>query len=212
MTPVEGLLLYISDVLTIPNVVFILLAAGVILIIIEVSQPGGWVLGTMGVISLGLALYGMGILPVNWLGMVFIGLAFGLFFLDIKAPTHGILTAAATISLIAGAVILFGTPEIAPYGQLSIPLVIIVSVLIAGMFLGLIMLAVRAGTRRVTTGKEGLITQVGLVMRDIDPLGTVRIQGEMWKAESMDGKAISSGTNVEVVEIEGMRLRVRPHV
>jgi membrane-bound serine protease (ClpP class) len=212
MTPVEGLLLYVSDILTIPNVVFILLATGVILIIIEVSQPGGWVLGTAGVISLGMALYGMGILPVNWLGLVFVGLAFVLYFLDIRAPTHGILTAAATVSLIAGAVILFGTPEIAPYGELSIPLVIGVSVVLAGMFLALIMLAFRTIHHKPSTGKEGLIAQVGLVMRDIDPVGSVRIQGEIWQAESADGKAIPNGTNVQVVEIEGMRLRVRPEV
>jgi membrane-bound serine protease (ClpP class) len=211
MTTVEGFMLNLADTLTNPNIVFLLLAVGVILIILEVSHPGGWVLGTGGVISLGLALYGMGILPVNWLGLVFIGLAFTLYVLDIQAPTHGILTAAATASLIAGAVILLGTPEIAPYGQLSIPLVVGVSLFLAALFFGAVMLAVRTRTRKPITGKEGLVGQIGSTMRDINPVGTVRVAGEIWQAESVDGLAIPGGASVEVVEIDGMRLRVRPH-
>jgi membrane-bound serine protease (ClpP class) len=211
MTPVEGFMLELSDALTDPNIVFLLLAVGVILIIIEISHPGGWVMGTGGVISLGLALYGLGILPVNWLGLVFIGLAFVLFVLDIKAPTHGILTLVATASLIGGAVILLGTPAVAPYGSLSIPLVVGVSLSLAALFLFIVFMAVRAQSRRPTTGMEGLIDQIGRVMRDIDPVGTVRVVGEIWQAESADGKAILSGESVEVVAIDGMRLRVRPH-
>jgi membrane-bound serine protease (ClpP class) len=210
MSPVEGILLEIADVLTDPNIVFLLLAVGVILIILEVAQPGGWVMGTAGVICLGLALYGMGILPVNWLGLVFIGLAFVLFVLDIKAPTHGILTAAATASLIAGAVILLGTPEITPFGQLSIPLVVGVSVALAALFLFIVVMALRSQHRRPVTGAEGLMAQRGQVMRDIDPVGTVRVQGEIWQAEAADGQVIPSGASVEVVEIDGMKLRVRP--
>jgi membrane-bound serine protease (ClpP class) len=211
MTGVESALIEVADVLTDPNIVFMLLAVGVILIILELNTPGSWVFGTGGVISLGLALYGLGILPVNWLGLVFIGLAFGLFLLDIKAPTHGALSAAATASLIAGAIILFGTPEVRPFGVLSLPLVIGFSLFLAAIFLSLVIMAVRAQKRRPVTGLEGMVGRTGQVVRDIDPLGMVRVWGENWQAESVDAQPIVTGAMIEVVEVTGRRMRVRLH-
>jgi membrane-bound serine protease (ClpP class) len=86
------------SILTNPNIVFILLTIGVNAIIIELSSPGGWLAGFIGVVCVALALYGFGVLPVNWFGLVFLATAFALFVLDIKAPTHGALTAAGVAS------------------------------------------------------------------------------------------------------------------
>jgi membrane-bound serine protease (ClpP class) len=82
--------------LTNPNIVFLLLTIGVQAILIELSSPGGWIAGFIGVVCLSLAAYGLGILPVNYFGLVFLAIAFVLFVLDIKAPTHGALTAAGS--------------------------------------------------------------------------------------------------------------------
>jgi membrane-bound serine protease (ClpP class) len=206
MTPLEQILSILID----PNIVFVLMSLGTTLIIIEAWSPGGWAAGTAGVICLGLAFYGMGALPVNWLGIIFVILAFVLFFLDIKAPTHGALTAAAIASLAAGAFILFGQPQMAPFGKLSVPLVIGWSVLLGGVFFFMVMMAVRAQNRQPTTGNEGLIGQIGRVTQDLDPEGTVLIWGERWRAEAVDRQSISAGSDVEIVEVKGMRLRVRP--
>ena len=89
-----------------PNIVFLLLSIGVQAILIELSSPGGWVAGFIGVVCLALAIYGLGILPVNWFGIFFLILAFILFIVDIKAPTHGALTAAGAGSMIVGALVL----------------------------------------------------------------------------------------------------------
>lgn len=205
MNLVEQVLATLTD----PNIVFVLLSLGTTLIIIEAWTPGGWAAGTTGVICLGLAFYGLGVLPVNWLGIVLIVLAFVLFFLDIKAPTHGALTAAAIISLAAGAIILFSQPQLAPFGTLSIPLVIAWSLLLGAIFFFIVMMAVRAQKRRPTTGAEGLIGRIGRVTKDLDPQGMVLVWGERWNAESADGKTIPVDSDVEVVEVQGMRLRVR---
>jgi len=45
-------------------------------------------------VCLSLAAYGLGFLPVNWFGLIFVVTAFVLFVVDIKAPTHGALTIA----------------------------------------------------------------------------------------------------------------------
>ena len=96
--------------LTNPNIVFLLMAIGVQSILIEISSPGGWVAGFIGVVSLALGAFGLGVLPVNWAGLIFLLTAFVLFILDIKAPTHGALTVAGAVSFIAGALILFNSP------------------------------------------------------------------------------------------------------
>jgi len=209
MTFLEQTLLAVTDVVSDPNIAFLLLAGGIVLIIVEFSAPGGWIPGALGVISLGFALYGIGILPVNWLGMVFIVLSFVLFVLDIKAPTHGLLTGAAIVGLIVGAIILFGSPELAPYGTLSIPLVILVSLTAGGAFFVVVMAAVRAQRRIPITGKEGIVGKIGRVTSDLMPSGVVQVWGENWLADSHDGKTIASGSEVEVVAIDGLRLKVR---
>ena len=197
-------------IVTNPTIVFTLLSFGVTAIIIEIRTPGGWAAGTIGVICVGLALYGLGVMPVNWLGIIFIILAFVLFILDIKAPTHGALTAAAIASLIAGALILFNAPEVQPFGRLSIPIVILDSAVVGAFFFFVIAKALQIQARRPTTGYEGLIGQVGKVVQDIDPSGMVIVWGERWKAVSDDGTAIPQGAEIEVVEANQMRLRVRP--
>src|SRR3990172_6277374 len=49
-----------------PNVLAILLFIGIQAILIELSNPGGWVAGFLGVVCLALALYGLGVIPVDW--------------------------------------------------------------------------------------------------------------------------------------------------
>lgn len=206
MNALESFLLFVTH----PNVSAILLMIGPIFIIMEVRSPGGWALGAIGVVSLGLAFYGLGVMPVNWLGIVFVGLALVLFILEISAPTHGILTATGAASLAVGAIILFNQPEIAPFGQLSIPLVIAQSVLIGGIFFAFMVVALRAQNRQPITGREGLIGQIGRVTQDLNPTGMVLVWGERWKAESLGGENIPVNSEVEIVEAERMRLRVRP--
>ncbi len=88
MSFIEQLLQFLVD----PNIVFLLLAIGVQALLIELTHPGAWVPAFFGVVCLSLAAYGLGFLPVNWFGLIFIVTAFVLFILDIKTPTHGALT------------------------------------------------------------------------------------------------------------------------
>ncbi len=99
MSFIERFLLLLTD----PNIVFSLLSIGATALLIELSSPGGWVAGFFGVVCISLATYGLGILPVNWFGIIFLLTAFVLFILDIKAPTHGALTIVGVASFIVGA-------------------------------------------------------------------------------------------------------------
>jgi membrane-bound serine protease (ClpP class) len=205
MNWLERFQIFLSD----PNVIALLLGLGPVLILIEARTPGGWLAGTLGTILTALALYGLGILPVNWLGLVLIGLALTLFFLEIKAPVHGVLTIAGAISLAAGLIILFSQPEIAPFGQISIPLVVGQSLLMAALFFTIAMIGLRAQKLRPATGYPALIGQIGRVTRDLDPVGMVQVFGERWRAVASDGITIAEGATVEVIDADRMRLTVR---
>src|SRR5438034_6260690 len=49
-------------------------------------------------------------LPINWLGAALILLAFGLFVLEVKVASHGILGAGGAVALVLGAVMLVDSP------------------------------------------------------------------------------------------------------
>lgn len=204
MSPIERLL----QVLINPNIAFVLLTIGVQAILIEISSPGGWVAGFTGVVCLALAAYALGVLPFNWLGLLLVGLAFVLFVLDIKAPSHGALTAAGVGTFIAGALILFNTPVGSPYGQVSIPLVVGVAVMTALFFAFVVAKALRAQRPRSVTGREGLEGRVGVAKSRLDPGGLVLVAGERWRAVAED-PPIEVGQEVEVTAVEGFALRVR---
>jgi membrane-bound serine protease (ClpP class) len=203
---IEQLLLIVTD----PNIVFLLITIGVQAIIIEISSPGGWVAGFIGVCCLGLATYGLGILPVNWFGLLFIATSFVLFILDIKAPTHGALTAAGVGSLIVGALVLFNTPVTPSFQHVSVPLVVGVSIVSGALFFGIMMIAVRAQKTPVRTGEESMIGRFGTARTPLNPKGSVQLGGELWSAELEEGGTkLPAGTRVEVVRVDGLRLVVR---
>jgi membrane-bound serine protease (ClpP class) len=196
------------NLLTNPNIIFVLLALGAQLILIELSSPGGWVAGFVGLVCLALAFYGLGVLPVNWFGIAFIILAFVLFVIDANAPTHGLLTVAATGSLIAGALVLFNSPGASPFSRVSVPLVVGTSVGLGALFFAFLLYALRARRLPITTMNTTLVGRTGEVREALDPAGTVQIAGELWSAQA-GGEHIETGARVEVIEVNGLTLRVR---
>jgi membrane-bound serine protease (ClpP class) len=197
--------------LTNPNIVFLLLSIGVQALLIELSSPGGWVAGFIGVVCLALGVYGLGILPVNWFGLVLLATAFVLFILDIKAPTHGALTTAGLAAFIIGALVLFNSPGTPRLQRVSIPLVVGMGVLTAALFFVVLTFAIRAQRRPVEVGVEALVGRAGEARGSLGPAGMVQVAGELWSAEIEPGSpSIPSGGRVVVIGVEGLRLRVRP--
>lgn len=197
-------------ILTNPNIVFLLLTIGVQAILIEISSPGGWVAGFIGVVCLALAAYGLGVLPVNWFGIVFLAIAFVLFILDIKAPTHGALTVAGVASLIIGALVLFNSPSVPVFQRVSVPLIIFTSMLTGAMFFGVLMFAIRARFTPIRMGVESLVGRVGTTLGDLSPRGQVQLGGEQWSAELTDHKmSLPKGSRVQVLRVDGLKLIVR---
>lgn len=200
MSPLE----YVLNLLVNPNLVFILLALGTQAIIIEFWTPGGWVAGFVGAVCLTLGLYGLGLMPVNWVGIIFILIAAVLFLLDINAPTHGALTVAGAVSLAVGALVLFNSPGSLPFFQVSVPLVIGTALGLAGLTFAVMIIALRTIRRPVPTLAQTLVGQSG-EMRSAD---SALVGSELWSVEPEDG-ALNAGDQIEVTAVKGLKLRVK---
>ena len=200
----------ILNILIDTNIVFLLMTIGLLAIMLELSAPGGWVSGFIGVVALALSVYGLGILPVNWFGVVFLALALVLFVLDFKAPTHGALTLAGIGSFVVGALVLSNSPNVPQFQRVSVPLVIAVSVILGICFAIILGFALRAQKAPLRTGQETLIGAVGTAKGKIDPHGQVQLKSELWSADLAEGaESIQSGDKVVVVALEGLRIKVR---
>ncbi len=204
---------FMEDLLTVlanPNIAFLLLAIGVQAILIEISSPGGWIAGFTGVVCLLLAIYGMGLLPVNWFGILFLVVAFILFILDIKAPTHGALTAAGVGSFIVGALILFNSPNVPSFQRVSVPLVVGTGAALGAFFFAIVGYALRAQRAPQRMGKETLIGQTGTVITPLNPTGTVQVGSELWTASLEEaGTPLKRGEKIVVTGVDRLEVKVR---
>jgi membrane-bound serine protease (ClpP class) len=205
MSFVEDLLMVLSN----PNIAFILLAIGVQAILIEFSSPGGWIAGFIGVVCLLLATYGLGMLPVNWFGFLFLAIAFVLFILELQTPTAGALTAAGVVSFIIGALVLFNSPNVPQFQRVSIPLVVGTGVLLGLAFFAIVGYAFRAQRLPVSMGRETLLGLVGTVNTPLNPVGTVQIGSELWTAVLDEQGTLKHGDPVQVTGMDGLRVRVK---
>ena len=205
LNPLENLMHTVVN----PTIVTVLMAIGVQAILIELSSPGGWIAGFVGVVCLGLGFYGLGVLPVNWLGLGLIGVAFVLFILDIKAPTHGALTVAGILTLIAGFLITFNYPGSPAFAQVSVYLVVAIALVMGGFFAFILAKVLRAQKRPPSTGVESLIGATAEVRTPLTPTGTVFMNGELWRAIADDNSEIPTGTQVKVIAVRGFLFHVR---
>ncbi len=202
MTGRQKFLLTISN----PNLAYILLMVGLLGLYFEFSNPGAILPGVLGGISLLLAVFSFQILPINYVGLLLILLAIGLFILEVKVQSYGILSVGGIIAMVIGSIMLIKAPipELRP----SLRFVIPVAISLGAIFVFLVYLVIRAHARRVYTGKEGLVGESGIARTDLQPEGKVFVHGELWNAEAEE--MIAKGTRVKVVRVlENLRIRVQ---
>jgi len=205
----------VQTLLVDPNVLFLLFVVAGICIYLELSHPGAIVPGTIGGIALLLFLLSAGSIAPNWAGLALMLLAIVLLAIDVRAPTHGVLTVGALISLVVGALIFFdtGTNRAAP--PLNPWVLGGVVVALGAISAMVIRYAVRSRRWPVKTGREGLIGEKARVIEPLAPEGRVRVLGENWAARLSEpfahaGEAIEAGRDVRVVHVEELTLIVEP--
>lgn len=193
------------DIITNPNIAYILMMLGIYGILFELYNPGTILPGVVGGICLIMGLYALQTLPVNYAGVLLIVFAVILFLLEVKIPSYGLLTIGGVLSLILGSVMLFDSPL--PFLKVSwevITFVVIISIL---FFVFAVGMAIRTHRKKPTTGTVGMIGETGEVYKAINPTGTVKIHGEFWQAYS--DVPIKKGERVKVVEYDGQNLKIK---
>jgi len=204
MNLVEELLQVISD----PTVAYLLISLGSLALIYEFANPGQVLPGAFGGIAILVGLYGLGTLPVNWAGLMLIGLGMLLFLADVLATGHGVLTVGGIIAVALGSLMLIQVPSGQEYLRVSLAAVAGVVTTMGAFALFALLVVTRSQRRQPTTGREGLIGQVGRVTQPLGPKGMVFVDGALWQAVSVEGP-IAQGQSVRVVGVDGLTLLVR---
>jgi len=196
----------ILNLISDPNVAYLLMLLGFYGIFFELTNPGAIFPGVFGAIALILALYSFQTLPVNYAGLLIIIFGIILFILEIKVTSFGLLTIGGIVCMIIGSLMLFESPF--PFFKVSLKIILPAVIMTAIFFTLTITLAVKAYKRKPITGSEGLIGLEGEARSDIDKEGLVFIHGEIWRAWS--DEPIKKGQRVIVDNVERLKVKVKP--
>jgi len=187
-----------------PNIAYILMMIGLAGLYFELSHPGAIFPGVVGGIALVLAFFSFQTLPVNTAGILLILLSIIFFIMEIKVMSYGMLSVAGVVSLLLGSLMLFKGNG--PQAQLSWHVLIPTLLIVSGFFVTVAGIAFKAQISRPRTGGEGLVNEVGLVKKRIDPDGKVLVHGELWYARAKE--SIEEGSRVRVVAVDNLVLTV----
>jgi membrane-bound serine protease (ClpP class) len=193
------------DLISDPNIAYILLILGFYGLYFELSNPGAIFPGVAGSISLILAFYSLSNLPINYAGLMLIILALALFIAEAFITSHGVLGIGGTIAMVIGSVMLIDSPS--PYLRISWAVIIPVVALSALLFIITVSLAVRVQREKADTGKEGMLGLEGEAKTDVHAQGQVFVRGEYWNAWS--DEPVRQGERVKVEAIVGLKLKIK---
>jgi len=195
-------------VITNPNIALLLMMVGVYGLILEFYNPGTFVAGTIGGISLLLGLYALNVLPVNFAGIALIALGLVLIVAEAFSPSFGMLGLGGGAAFIIGATMLFETD--APEFHVSIPFLITTTALLGGLVILFLTLALRARRLPLAAGEENAIGTPAKVIDWAGSSGTVLYRGERWQAEGPVD--LRPGQDVVIAGRNGLVVNVTPRI
>jgi membrane-bound serine protease (ClpP class) len=193
-------------VLTNPLVAYGLLLVGIYGLMFEGYNPGAVLPGVVGGVCLLLGLYALQVLSVNFAGLALVALGIGMMVAEFFVPSFGALGFGGLTAFVIGSVVLMDTDE--PGATLNRGLVAGIATVAGMAMLGTIWLAVRQRKRRVVTGSESIVGDLGEALADFADRGRVRIYGESWNAVA--SRPVRAGQRVRVNRVEGLTLFVTP--
>ncbi len=202
----ENLQDFVSD----PQISFLLLMGGMMLLYIGFSNPGTLVPEVLGALSLVMGVFGLGLFDVNTAGIVLMLLGIGLLVAEALTSGFGIMGAGGAAALLIGGLLLPLEPlmERDWYGAFQIT--VLGTVIGVSLILLVIIHRVILSRRKGIGMQETLFSapEAAVVTVKLNPTGMVKARGENWKARSLDGDTIAEGEEVKVVDTEGLVLVV----
>jgi membrane-bound serine protease (ClpP class) len=200
-----GLWKRILDTIIDPNIIALLLSLGVLGIVVELWNPGLIFPATFGVVSLIVGFWGLQVLPISWAGLLLMLFAFAFWISELFiAFSHGALSLAGAVCFVFGALLLF-EPAGSSY-EVSLPVALSIAGVFSLFFLFALAKVIAVRRRPVEVGVHSLVGARGIARGD----GFVSVKGELWRASRADGEPLRAGEPVEVVDVDGLSLVVRP--
>ena len=196
----DKVLKVISD----PTIAYIFLILGFYGLFFELSNPGSILPGIVGGIFLILAFFAFQSLPVNYAGLLLILFAMILFLAEVKVMSHGLLTTGGIISMILGSLMLVDSPT--PSLRISRTVILVAVLVTTGFFVFVVTKGLHIQMKKPTTGREGLVGEIGVVRSRIDPEGQITVRGEIWMAFCEE--TLEAGEKVRVLEVVGLKVKV----
>jgi len=191
-----------------PNIMYILMVAGMLGLYFEFAHPGVYLPGVAGTICLLLALASFQVIPINLAGLLLLLFGVALLVSELFVTSYGVLGMGGVIAFVLGSLFLVDTSE----SNLAVNREIIAgaAVALAAIILGIGYIALRERRGRAKTGREGLVGEIGEVRAPISPdtPGRVFVHGEYWRAVS--DTLLPAGTRARVTAVEGLQVVVRP--
>jgi membrane-bound serine protease (ClpP class) len=200
MTSREKFLSVISN----PNLALLLGLSGLILLYVEFSNPGMIAPGVIGGICVLLSILGFSLLPINYVGVILILLALGLFVAEVKVQGFGVLGFGGIVAMVVGMLILIQSPD--PAMRIGLTTALSVALPFAVIFIILLIALLKSLKQKAATGTEGMLGLVGVADSEIHRQGRIRVRGEYWVACS--DTPIAPGKTVRVVGVDNLTLRV----
>ena len=194
-------------VLASPDIAVVLLVAGLLGLYVEFTQPGLVLPGVLGAVCLILGAIALQILPFSWLGLIVFLAGLGLLIAEVLITSYGLLFLLGVACLLVGGTMIFDLPELS---DLRVSFWAVLVPVVTGMaaFAAVVLFGVgRTLRRRQAAGVGEMIGMVGRVESALQPEGSVFVRGEHWKARA--DEPIVAGDRVEIIAVEGLRLRVR---
>lgn len=205
VTTVEmGAFQKILHILANPNLAYLFLMLGLYGLIYEFSSPGVGIGAVVGFVSLALAAYSLSILPVNYAGLLIVGLGVVLLVLETQIVSHGLLSIGGLTLLALGSLFLFDSAQ--PFWRVSRPLIAGTVGATAAFFGFVVVKVIEARRRPPSLGPEAFVGRIAEVRQALAPRGMVFVEGELWSAEA--DRPIAVGAKVVVREVRGLLLRV----
>lgn len=188
-----------------PPVAYLLLAAGLVLLVLELFTMGGGVAAGTGALALLLASYGLEALPTSPLGLGLLLVAVFGFAVDIQVGAPRVWTGVGVVAWVAGSLLLYDEPVSLGWLPLLAGVLGVVVMMLAGL-----PATVRSRMSTPTIGREGMLGEMGDAVSAVEPEGVVRVRGAMWPARTNRATPVPAGERVRVVGIDGTRLEVEP--
>jgi membrane-bound serine protease (ClpP class) len=195
------------QILTNPNVAYLLMLIGIYGLLLEGYNPGAVVPGVVGAISLLLALFAFQVLSVNYAGLGLIALGILLIVAESFAPSYGTLGLGGIVAFVFGSILMLDNdvPGFDVAWQLIGGLALVGSFLL----LALVSFAMRARRAPVVSGREAMLHDYAEAVESFEHQGLVRVHGELWQAVTRT--PLHAGQRLRIVEVRGLVLEVEPN-